>query len=63
MREVKSLEEMRALFPDHPEAISNTIAIAERCHLELEFGTSKFPEYEPPPGKSRLEYLRELCET
>jgi DNA polymerase-3 subunit alpha len=59
----KSPEEMRALFPDHPEAISNTIAIAERCNLKLEFGTSKFPEYEPPPGKSRLEFLRELCET
>ncbi len=39
---------MRALFPDHPEAIANTLAIAERCNLKLEFGTSKFPEYEPP---------------
>ncbi len=39
----KSPEEMRALFPDHPEAISNTLAIAERCNLKLEFGTSKFP--------------------
>ena len=57
----KSIEEMRALFPDHPEAISNTVAIAERCDLKLEFGKSKFPEYEPPRGKSREEYLRELC--
>ena len=57
----KSAAEMRALFPDHPEAISNTIAIAERCDLRLEFGTSKFPEYEPPPGKTREQYLRELC--
>ena len=58
----KSSEEMRALFPDHSAAITNTLAIAERCNLELEFGTSKFPEYEPPNGKTRLEYLRELCE-
>jgi DNA polymerase-3 subunit alpha len=57
----KSAAEMRALFPDHPKAISNTIAIAERCDLKLEFGTSKFPEYEPPPGKTREQYLRELC--
>src|SRR4249920_1094772 len=42
----KSADEMRALFPNHPEAISNTVAIAERCDLKLEFGTSKFPEYE-----------------
>ena len=59
----KSPEEMRGLFRDHPEAISNTLAIAERCNLKLEFGTSKFPEYEAPKGKTRREYLRELCET
>ena len=59
----KSPEEMRELFRDHPEAISNTLAIAERCNLKLEFGTSKFPEYEAPAGKTRREYLRELCET
>ncbi len=58
----KTAAEMRALFPDHPEAITNTVAIAERCNLKLEFGTSKFPEYEPPAGKTREEYLRELCD-
>jgi DNA polymerase-3 subunit alpha len=58
----KSPAEMREIFPDHPEAISNTIAIAERCNLKLEFGTSKFPEYEAPEGKTRRQYLRELCE-
>ncbi len=59
----KTAAEMRALFPDHPEAITNTVAIAERCNLKLEFGTSKFPEYDPPPGKTREGYLRELCDT
>ncbi len=58
----KSAAEMNALFPDHPEAISNTVAIAERCNLKLDFGTSKFPEYEAPEGKTRRQYLRELCE-
>src|SRR5438270_525307 len=57
----KSADEMRALFPDHPEAITNTIAIADRINLELEFGVSKYPEYPVPEGKTREAYLRELC--
>jgi DNA polymerase III subunit alpha len=57
----KSPDEMRALFPNHPEAISNSLAIAERVNLKLEFGVSKFPEYPMPEGKTREAYLRELC--
>ena len=57
----KSADEMRALFPNHPEAITNTLAIADRINLELEFGVSKYPEYPAPEGKTREQYLRELC--
>jgi len=57
----KSADEMRALFPDHPEAISNTIEIADRIDLKLEFGVSKYPEYTVPDGTTREAYLRELC--
>ncbi len=57
----KSPAEMRELFRDFPEAIANTLKIGERCHLDLEFGRSKYPEYPSPPGKTREEYLRELC--
>jgi DNA polymerase III subunit alpha len=57
----KSPAEMRELFRDFPEAIANTIDIGERCHLDLEFGSSKYPEYPAPPGKTREKYLRELC--
>ncbi|HEV8184907.1 MAG TPA: DNA polymerase III subunit alpha, partial [Chthoniobacterales bacterium] len=57
----KSADEMRALFPEHPSAILNTLEIAERCNLELEFGKSKYPEYPAPEGKTREAYLRELC--
>ena len=57
----KSADEMRALFPEHPSAITNTLEIAERCNLELEFGKSKYPEYPVPEGKTREAYLRELC--
>ena len=58
----KSGEEMAALFADRPDAITNTLAIAERCHAKLEFGQSKYPDYLPPEGKTREGYLRELCE-
>src|SRR5881394_1510359 len=57
----KSADEMRALFPNHPEAITNTLVIADRCNLALEFGVSKYPEYPAPEGKTREVYLRELC--
>ncbi|MGZ5003250.1 MAG: DNA polymerase III subunit alpha, partial [Chthoniobacterales bacterium] len=57
----KSADEMRALFSDYPQAITNTLEIAERCNLELEFGKSKYPEYPAPEGKTREVYLRELC--
>ena len=58
----KSGEEMAALFADQPASISNTLAIAERCHAKLEFGKSKYPDYLPPGGKTREGYLLELCE-
>jgi DNA polymerase III subunit alpha len=57
----KSPDEMRQVFRDFPEAITNTLHIGERCRLDLEFGSSKYPEYPAPAGKTREEYLRELC--
>ena len=59
----KSAEEMRAIFRDLPEALTNTLRIAEACDLKLEFGVSKYPDYAPPEGKTREGYLRELCES
>ncbi len=57
----KSPAEMRQVFRDFPEAIANTLHVGERCHLDLEFGSSKYPEYPVPAGKTREGYLRELC--
>ena len=57
----KSPDEMREVFRDFPQAIENTLKIGERCHLDLEFGRSKYPEYPAPAGKTREGYLRELC--
>src|SRR5437870_2095721 len=57
----KSPAEMREIFDDFPEAITNTLEIGERCRVDLEFGRSKYPEYPVPAGKTREGYLRELC--
>ncbi len=57
----KSAAEMRALFAELPEACDNTLRIAERCLFEMEFGKSKYPAYQPPEGRTREAYLRELC--
>src|SRR5216117_1309693 len=57
----KSAEEMREIFRDFPEAIANTLKIAEGCNLEIELGKSKYPEYPVPEGISRETYLRDLC--
>ncbi len=57
----KSPDEMRALFAEVPDAITNTLRVAEKCDLDIDFTTSKYPAYHPPEGKTREEYLRELC--
>src|SRR5260370_17673209 len=57
----KSPAEMRELFKDFPEAITNTLAIGERCKVTIEFGKSKYPEYPVSEGQTREGYLRELC--
>jgi DNA polymerase-3 subunit alpha len=58
---LKSEEEMRALFPDLPEAIDNTWQVAEACDLELEFGRLHLPEPDLPPGVSPEEHLALLA--
>lgn len=58
----KSGDEMKMLFKDTPEAISNTIKIAERCNLELDFKKTFLPHYTVPKGMTREKYIRDLCE-
>ncbi len=59
---LKSPEEMKEIFKDVPGAISNTIRIAERCNLELDFSKTFLPHYPIPEGVTREIYLRDLCE-
>ena len=58
---VKSPEEMERLFPYATEALENTHKIAERCHVEIEFGVTKLPTFDVPEGYTSWEYLNELC--
>ena len=58
---VKSEEEMRKLFPYATQAIDNTQKIADRCHVEIEFGVTKLPHFEVPEGYDSWTYLNKLC--
>ncbi len=57
---LKSTEEMASLFPDRPEAMANTLAIAELCNVELDFTKRYTPVYHPPENRAPEDYLREL---
>ena len=58
---VKSPEEMERLFPYVLQALDNTQKIADRCHVEIEFGVTKLPKYDVPDGMTSWEYLNKLC--
>ena len=59
---LKSEEEMRALFPDRPDAADNTVEIADKCSFDFEFGHYHLPRFQLPEGESdSFEYLKKLC--
>ncbi|MGQ9756850.1 MAG: DNA polymerase III subunit alpha [Actinomycetota bacterium] len=58
---LKSYEEMRELFAQIPEALSNAAEIAERCNVELEFGRYLLPKYNVPEGYDLDGYLEKLA--
>ena len=53
---------MKGLFPYAWEAVENTQRIADRCHVEIEFGHYKVPHYEVPDGMTSWDYLNILCQ-
>jgi DNA polymerase-3 subunit alpha len=59
---LKSASEMAALFPDCPEALENTLEVAERCTVELQLGELMLPHVDVPEGHDLPSYLRRLCE-
>jgi len=58
---LKSSQEMKELFSDVPEALRNTLAIAERCEVDLDSKGYHLPSFEVPPGYTPQTYLAHLC--
>jgi DNA polymerase-3 subunit alpha len=58
---LKSADEMRAVFKDVPEAYRNTLAVAERCNVDLDFGQFHLPCYQVPDGFTLESYLERLA--
>lgn len=59
---LRSPEEMSRLFAEVPEALSNTLLIADRANVDLSFKGYHLPLFEVPEGHTAETYLRELCE-
>lgn len=57
-----SPDEMREKFKQWPQAVSNTVKVAERCNVELPLNQHLIPEYAPPEGYSKEDYLRKLVQ-
>ncbi len=57
---LRSAEEMKARFSETPEAVRNTLEVAEKCNVEIEFNKLHYPSFDPPPNQTREGYLRQL---
>lgn len=58
---LKSPDEMAEVFKNFPEAINNTVTVADMCNVELEFHKLHLPLYQVPEGTEAFDYLRSLC--
>ena len=58
---VMSEDEIRERFFDYPEAVSNTVEVANKCNVELELGNTIFPDFDVE-GKSHADFLHEICQ-
>ncbi|MCI0341842.1 MAG: DNA polymerase III subunit alpha [Planctomycetales bacterium] len=58
----KGADDMRLLFPDAPDAVENTVAIAERCNVELPLGHRRYPVFRSESGVPNSQLLKDLCE-
>ena len=60
----KTGDEMAALFPEVPEALANTLEIAEKCDFEIHLdatSSEKYPQFDAPDGSPREQFFRNLC--
>lgn len=58
---LKSQNEMADIFSVYPEAVENTVKIADMCNVEFEFGKTKLPHFDVPDGEDHFEYFKRLC--
>lgn len=58
---LRSAEEMTHIFPDYPDALANTVAVADKVDLTIELGKWLFPNYEVPEGKTAADYLQDTA--
>jgi len=58
----KTAKEMSQAFSDYPEAIKNSLVIAEKCNLNMDFKKAHLPHFDPPEGKTKEQYLKSLCD-
>ena len=58
---LKTEEEMTKLFPDCPEALANTVYVADQCNVEFQFDKLFMPNYVVPEGHDLKSYLHQLC--
>src|SRR5678815_4032422 len=57
---LKTADEMRAVFGDYPDAIANTLRIAERCNVTLEKGQAHLPDFQVPAGFTVDSYFEQV---
>lgn len=57
---LKTYEEMQAVFPADPDALANTLEVAEKCNYDFSFGHYLFPKYIVPDGLTPEDYIRKL---
>ena len=59
---LRSPEQMYAAFPGHADAVARSQEIANKIDIQLDLKTRHFPVFTPPPGRTDIEYLKELCD-
>ena len=58
---LKNRREMEALFGEIPDALDNTLLVAERCNFDFDFSQTYLPNFMTPPGYNLESYLEHLC--
>lgn len=58
---LRSADEMARLFRERPDALENTVKIADRCHAVIDFSARRLPHFQTPNGESEFKYLFDLC--